>query len=68
MTDEGASIHINVMCVLLDPELSHNEFLLDWLFIFFFWEGTSEQRLDTLINCPRTFNTEKKDLQLDAII
>lgn len=36
MTDEGASIHINVTCVLLDPELSHNEFLLDWLLIFFF--------------------------------
>lgn len=36
MIDEGVFIYINVMCVLLDFELSYNEFLFDWLFIFFF--------------------------------
>lgn len=31
-----------------------------WLVVYFFlWEGLPEQRLDTLIRCPRTFEREK---------
>ena len=66
--NEEGSIHTNVMYVILDSEWGHKKCQLIWLFVYFFLETISEQRLDVLRSCPRTFKREKTDSQLCAII